>query len=320
MRTSFIRLVSFIGLALVLYFLARAVNLLEVSHTELEALKKSVRELSANLQSANSRPSSGDIAELLKNTEQLRTDKEALKESIQKLNADLQSANSRTPRPPNGDLVPVSELLKNAEQLRTDKRLREAEIIMTRAVQTDRDNVVAWRSLAAVQREMAIESVAAGNLLSAAQEADRAKTSVNGVIGISVDPSTPKMETKIVVDEESATAEVSSKVREAIDKACVTHIANANQSATDAFHSSWNVAAVGLRPVKNDRGIVIAGLKHLKNVFELGPWASENTRMSANDAYSKLKKLVNLEEWNDLLARAGYDPSSRDTLKKWGLE
>ena len=245
---------------------------------------------------------------------------EGLKESIRKLSADLQAAGSRTQRSSNGDVVAVADLLKNAEQLRTDKRLREAEIILTRAVQTDRDNVDAWRSLAAVQREMATESVAAGNLLSAAQAVDRARASVNGVIGISVDPSTPSMETKIVVDEESATAEVLSKVREAIDEACVTHIGNANQSATDAFHSSWNVVAVGFRSVKNDRNEVINGLKHLKNVFELGPWASDSTRMSANDAYSKLKNLVKPEEWNDLLARAGFDPSSRDTLKKWGLE
>ena len=242
-----------------------------------------------------------------------------LKDALRNLGSKLQAAPSPPLKPPGEDVVTVADLLKNAEQLRKDNRLREAEIILTRAVQTDRDNVAAWRSLAAVQRETAIGSVATGNLLLAAQQADRALTSLNALIGISVDPS-PKMETKIVVDEESATADVSSKLREAIDKACVTHIANAKQSATNASNSFWNVLAIGLRDVKNDRGEVINGLKHLKNVFELGAWASESTRTSANDAYSKLKKLVNPEEWNDLLARAGFDPTSRDTLKKWGLE
>ena len=242
-----------------------------------------------------------------------------LKDALRNLGSKLQAAPSPPLKPPGEDVVTVADLLKNAEQLRKDNRLREAEIILTRAVQTDRDNVAAWRSLAAVQRETAIGSVATGNLLLAAQQADRALTSLNALIGISVDPS-PKRETKIVVDEESATADVSSKLREAIDKACVTHIANAKQSATNASNSFWNVLAIGLRDVKNDRGEVINGLKHLKNVFELGAWASESTRTSANDAYSKLKKLVNPEEWNDLLARAGFDPTSRDTLKKWGLE
>lgn len=265
-------------------------------------------------------PSKSSESTLVDSLEEIRAELVELKEAIRKLSVASPGPSAAPRTPSNGDPVPVVDLLKNAEQLRTAKRLREAEIILTRAVQTDRDNVVAWRSLAAVQREMAVQSIAVGNLLSAAQEADRAKTSVNGVIGISVDPSAPKMETKIVVDEESATAEVSTKVRKAIDEACATHIANANQSAADAWHSSWNMFALGLRPIKNDRGKVINGLKGLKNVFELGSWASEETRTSANDAYSNLKKLVQPDEWNDLLARAGFDPTSRDTLKKWGLE
>lgn len=243
-----------------------------------------------------------------------------LKDAVRKLQPTISVLPTTPSVAENGGVASVTDLLKSAEDLRKEKRLRESEIILTRAVQTDRSNVVAWRSLASVQREMAIDSIAAGNLLSAAREADRAKTSVNCVSAISVDPSAPTIETKIVVDEESSTEDVSSKVREAIDKASVTHIANANQSATDAFHSSWNVAALGIRSVKNDRDEIIKGLKHLKNVFELGAWASEGTRTSANDAYSKLKKLANPEEWNDLLARAGFDPTSRDTLKKWGLE
>jgi hypothetical protein len=55
-------------------------------------------------------------------------------------------------------------------------------------------------------------------------------------------------------------------------------------------------------------------------VIKLGSWASDETRESANEAFSELKALVSIEEWNDLLAQAGFDPGSRNTLKKWGLE
>ena len=59
----------------------------------------------------------------------------------------------------------------------------------------------------------------------------------------------------------------------------------------------------------NDRGKVVEGIKHLKPVFELVGWASEDTRTSANSTLSDLKKLVGAEEWEDLLARAGFDPN-----------
>jgi hypothetical protein len=122
------------------------------------------------------------------------------------------------------------------------------------------------------------------------------------------------------VDEEKANETAIEAARAAIDTACQESIAKANKCAQDAFHSSWNVLAVGIRDIKNDRGKVVEGLKHLRPVFEIGRWASDQTRMSANEALSGLKKLVNPDEWNDLLARAGFDPESRDTLKKLGLE
>ena len=62
-------------------------------------------------------------------------------------------------------VVPVAKLLEQAEKRRADGNLREAEILLTRAVRTDGDDISAWRGLAAVQREMSAASVAAGDLL-----------------------------------------------------------------------------------------------------------------------------------------------------------
>jgi len=231
-------------------------------------------------------------------------------------------------------IATVADLLKQASILRSAKRYREAEILLTRAVQTDIDTATVYRALAAVQRDMAIASIGAGDLLKAAQELDRADRSVKTLFSISVNPSAPSIDPKTVLDEEDANKKISQSVRAAIDKACSEQIDKATLCAVDADRSMnrallpvvglgglpvLGVALVFLQ-VKNDRPTVVNGLKELKVVFELVPWASESTRTSALEALSKLKKLVNPEEWDELLARAGFDPSSRNNLKKWGLE
>jgi hypothetical protein len=207
-------------------------------------------------------------------------------------------------------VVSVAELLRQAEKQRADKNFRGAEILLTRAVQTNRDDVSAWQALAAVHREMSSSSIKRGELLLAAQQADRARVSVNGIKGLSVDPASPGVDPRIVHDEEDATDKTVNAVRDAIDAACEEPIAAARRCAGDAWHWYWY----------NNREKTVEGLKRLREVIELGPWASEQTRISANESFSALKHLVNSDEWNDLLARAGFDPNSRETLKKWGLE
>ncbi len=206
-------------------------------------------------------------------------------------------------------VVPVARLLEEAEKWRAEDNLLEAEILLTRAVQTDRDDISAWRGLAAVQREMSAASLAAGKLLSAAQEADRARTSVNGIRGLSVDPMLD-IDPKIVTEEENAITKTATAVRDAIDVYC--------RRSIDAAKKSKDEGARWYR--KNSRWWTVDGLKHLREVIELGPWASAETRMSTNEAFSALKGLVNSDEWNELLAQAGFDPSSRQRLKNWGLE
>lgn len=213
----------------------------------------------------------------------------------------------------------IDELLVKAEQMRSAKQLREAEIIVTRAVQIDDHHIDAWRLLAAVQREMSATSLANANLLQAAQEADRARNSANNIEAISVDPSST-IDPKVVLDEQKLATKSIDMVRERIDAYCTTQNQAAEQCALDAFHSSWNVMALGFRAVKNDRSKVVEGLKHLKLVFELAVWGSESSRTAAGVAYGNLKKIVYPEEWPELMIKAGFDPSSRELLRKSGLE
>ncbi|GEM_PF-4462999 len=214
----------------------------------------------------------------------------------------------------------VADLLKQAEEFRVQRRFREAEIQLTKAIQINRRDIRVWRALAAVQRDMSAASIAVGNLLSAGQEADRAQNSVNGLRAQLIDPESPSTDPKVLLDEEHANAAAADAVRVAIDLACQKHIAKGDGWADDAYHNPMNALAGGLRNIRNERPKVVEGLKELKMVFELGPWGSESTRTSAIKVYSKLKKLVDPEEWNDLLAQAGFDPGSRETVKKWGLE
>jgi hypothetical protein len=207
-------------------------------------------------------------------------------------------------------VVSVADLLQQAEKHRTNKNFREAEIVLTRAVQTNRDDVSAWRALAAVQREMSAVSIKNHDLGSAAQQADRARRSVNEITALSISPASPNVDVKIVRDEEEAMDKTMVAVRDAVDTYCDEPIAAAKQCANDAWH--WYR--------KSSRDTIVEGLNHLRKVIELGPWSSERTRIGANEAFSELKHLVYPEEWNELLAKAGFEPGSRETLKKWGLE
>jgi hypothetical protein len=216
-------------------------------------------------------------------------------------------------------LVSTADLLAKAEALRGDGRFREAEITLTLAIQTEGDNLPAWRLLATVLREMSAASIKAGNLLSAARAADRAAATAKGIAGISVNPASPGVDPKIVVDEEKATEEAYAAVRDAIDTVAKKLIEDANTCAEDAHHS-WAKVFTIFGKVRNERPKVVEGLKCLKKVFDLGPWASEKTRCSTNEIYCKLKTLVSPDEWQGLLAQAGFDPASADTLKMRGLE
>ncbi len=157
---------------------------------------------------------------------------------------------------------------------------------------------------------MCAASLKGGELLLAAQQVDRARVSVNAIQGLSIDPASPGVDPKIIRDEDDATEKTFAAIRSAIDNACEEPIAAASRCAREAWH--WYRS--------NNRDTVVEGLKYLRRVTEVGPWASQETRISANQAFSRLKHLVYPEEWNDMLARAGFDPNSRETLKKWGLE
>jgi hypothetical protein len=81
----------------------------------------------------------------------------------------------------------MASLIEQAEQLRNDGKLQEAEFVPTRAVQIDRDDVLPWRKLAAVQRDRAAALIRSGELLSAAQASDRAGVSVNSITALLVE-------------------------------------------------------------------------------------------------------------------------------------
>jgi hypothetical protein len=220
-------------------------------------------------------------------------------------------ADAAAPDPPaTTPIVPIEELLQRAQEHSGNQRFREAEILLTRAVQTNRDDVKAWRALATVQREMAMSEVENGDLLAAARHSDRAEQSVNTVISLSVSPGESNIDIAWACEEEESMMKTKTAIREAIDKHCQDSITLAKRCADDAWRWYW----------RNDRAGTVHGLKQLRTVVELGPWASDQTRMSANEAFSALKHLVGSDEWNELLAQAGFDPGSRDTLKKWGLE
>jgi hypothetical protein len=211
--------------------------------------------------------------------------------------------------PPNSSSV--RELLDQAEGLKSENRFRQAEVILTRAVQIDSGNLESWRALADTQRKMSLASIKNGELLVAAQESDRANASSLKVKAICVDPNSGNPDPEIVLEEETASKTSAEAVRNSIDAASKLKIDESRACLNEAYHSKWNILALGLRRVKNDRSKVIDGLKSLKSVIELGPWASEETRRLTNETLSDLKKLVYPEEWSDLLTRAGFESGPR---------
>jgi hypothetical protein len=79
-------------------------------------------------------------------------------------------------------------MLKEAARLRSQGRRREAEILLTRAQQTDGDNLAVWQAMLSLQLQITEEAIQAlpglpkprGNaLVEAAKELERARSTLN---------------------------------------------------------------------------------------------------------------------------------------------
>lgn len=200
----------------------------------------------------------------------------------------------------------VASLLERAENLREASQYREAAIVLLKASQLDPSELRVWSALAATHREMSARFYTTGDLPRAVEAMETAVQYTTRLTMECISIDSPTIAPEIVVEEEKANAEAERALRAAIDVKCRADIAAANALAGEAYHSAWNILALGFRPIKNDRDMVVEGLKRLKPVFELSKWASENTRTSSMDSLSKLKKLVYPEEWDEMLARAGF--------------
>ena len=191
----------------------------------------------------------------------------------------------------------ITQLLETAITHERAGALREAEIVLTRAIAIEKNGITALRRLAAVQRRQAELSCQNSDFLACGRALDRAGRSLEAIEKIAVDP-TATMEASDVTDEERSYNTTASKVRAQMEAFCQREIKAAEAAAEKAHHFIWR---------RNDREVVVEGLTHLATVFSLKDWIGRDTRVAALRAMSELKKRVYDEEWDDLQTRAGID-------------
>lgn len=210
-------------------------------------------------------------------------------------------------------VVAVPRLLAQAAELRRQHKLREAEIVITRAQQAEADNPAVWQALLALQLEIAEVALEAlpqppyargAGLVEVAKQLERARFTLNGIRGVSIQP-VSKVDPKVVVESETAFSATETLFRSTALVFCESRIKAARALRAEAHH--W--------VVKNDRTVVVNGLKELRWVEALAPYADDEVRGSVAGVLEELKSLVSDEEWVGLRARAGFDPNSSSVPK-----
>ena len=194
--------------------------------------------------------------------------------------------------------------LRDADSMIRSNQLREAEILLTRVVQTDGDNLHGWQSLITVHCGLAGKAIDAENWLEAGHHLDRANLALDKVKSLAITPGS-QITPETVVKLENQVSEIKTNVQSSIDDYCNDQLEEADDWAYKAIdHFSHRV-------LPNNRDEIVSALQCLKPVIALKSWTSDSVRMEQTRLYLKCKKAVNSEEWAGLLARAGLgDPQS----------
>ena len=193
----------------------------------------------------------------------------------------------------------VSELQRQAEGFRLQGKFSEAEILLTKAVQADGDEMQASLALAKLHCEFTLRLAAQKKLKDACNKLEQARTSKNRVLALSVSPGVQKPDLNEVVKCEKSFLTTEREVTRIVDGFCSGLLADAQGSAKEAKRLF----------TKNERDLVVQGLKQIRGVLELSEWLSNDIRGETVRVMAELKNLVDQDEWDGLLARAGIDPS-----------
>ena len=223
----------------------------------------------------------------------------------------LASCSSR-PSSSNNRPNPVPGILQAVSTLITSGKLREAEILLTRSLQTDGENLIIWQEMLSLQlqitaqesRSLSGSPLLRGNaLLEAGETLERARSTLNGIRGLSIAPGS-KVDPKTVVESEALFGRAQDRFKSKLQVFCKERIDEANDWRYKAHH--W------YKP--NKRSLVVKGVEQVRLVLQfksrLEAWSEADICGSAATALSELKALVKEDEWTDILARAGFNPGS----------
>jgi len=195
--------------------------------------------------------------------------------------------------------------LHDADSMIRSNQLRAAEILLTRVVQTDADNLHGWQSLIAVHCGLADVAVDEENWLEAGHQLDLAQLSLGKIQSLSVAPGS-KVAPETVVKLEQQVMETKESVQSSIDDYC-------NEQLEDADRWAWNAIDHPIHWIgPNNRNQIVMALQCLKPVITLKSWTNDAVREHLTSSYLKCKKGVKPEEWAGLLARAGLQDSQSD--------
>jgi hypothetical protein len=225
---------------------------------------------------------------------------------------------------PTGPLTAKSEVtseIKKAIILIDQKKYREAEITLTRIVSADDANFEAWQGLTQVhsaQAEQCIDNCGEdfeknsnypitdlNSFKTAGSHLDMAKVALSKLRNLSIDP-TEEYSAESFVSSENEFHRTEQYVRDAIDEFCFDQLKEADMCAYKAIDSRIHWV------LPNNRHEIVNGLKYLKAVIALKPWANEENLMELTRLYLKMKAAVESGEWPSLLAQAGIVNNEMD--------
>jgi hypothetical protein len=215
----------------------------------------------------------------------------------------LAACNSSTEKRSGADVATESaneraELLARVDAYLRENKLREAEILLSRAAQQHPNDFSLQSRLFGVSLSQARDKLLKATYAQAGEDADAAEASLIAMKSIAIDPSAnvPKEFAAIITSSEGELKDVKRRLNVAVDSTCRALLSVAEGHAGEAKKY------IG----RNDRQQIISGLSQVRKCATNSKWLSVELKGQATQATEKLLKLASPEERDSLLRSAGF--------------
>jgi len=188
--------------------------------------------------------------------------------------------------------------MEHVNALIKDKKYREAELILTREAQKNLNDFVVQSKLLYINSAQAKDSIRKADLEAAGSDVDAGDIALITLkhIILTPDSSVPKDFPVILKGQEDELLTIKKNLTDSIDGYC-----NKKLTEADAFAKKAKNLVT-----RNDRNMIIAGLKKVRECNQYGKWASIETKSKSTNSVRMLLDLAEEKEHDSLLRSAGF--------------